>query len=51
VTLHNAPPTHWQVFAVALAIDAILVFALVMTLLLIHATSRPACTCDRGEDA
>jgi hypothetical protein len=51
VTLHNAPPTHWQAFAVALIIDAILIFVLVMTLLLIRATARPACTCDRREDA
>lgn len=51
MNLHNAPPTHWQVFAVALAIDAILIFVLVMTLLLIHATARPACICDREEDA
>jgi hypothetical protein len=50
VTLHNAPPTHWQTFAVALIIDGILVFALAMTLLLIQATRRPVCTCDRGED-
>jgi hypothetical protein len=37
VILHNAPPTHWQTIAVALLIDAILVFVLVMSLLAIRA--------------
>jgi hypothetical protein len=51
VTLHNAPPTHWQVVAVALIADAVVLFGAVMSALVIRATARPACVCDRGEDA
>lgn len=51
MTLHNAPPSHWQLVAVAFVLDAIVLFGALMSALVIRATARPACVCDRGEDA
>jgi hypothetical protein len=54
LVMHNAPPDpppHWQLMFVAYAGDFVVVFGFVMSLLLIRATARLVCTCDRGESA
>lgn len=50
MTLQPAPPTHGQTIAVALILDAVIAFGVVFTWLVIRATARPACTCDRREE-
>jgi hypothetical protein len=50
MTLHNAPPSHWQTLTLALILDAVVVYGIVWTWLLIRATSRPVCTCERAAE-
>jgi hypothetical protein len=51
LVIHNPPPSHTLLMVVAFIGDGIVIFGIAMTWLSARATARPACTCDRGEDA
>ena len=44
------PPSHLQLLAVAFILDAVVLVGAVFSLLLIRATARPVCTCERASD-
>jgi hypothetical protein len=46
-----SPPSHTLLVAMTLLGDGLVVFGVVFTWLSVRATRRPACICDRGEDA